>query len=250
MTRSKILAIAPVRPRIWRMRSSVCRLSRHQRSAQRACDSRSGQAWHGCWRSLRRSAVSFTALRRKLRQHPCHACPDRESHAPWAERWWRLKQQTDDLPPPDQRPDRRDLQDLRSSRFDVLLGLGYLAADAERPGLCGPATGGSSAAPRRNLPVAESLRRGSWAELNSASFFSIAAAIVFEPRRDDSPASDRYLPKGAFGPALEATDQPLRARSTTSNGRTDCRGREPISRARSACQCTAGILGVPHWTPC
>ncbi len=33
-------------------------------------------------------------LRRELRSHPCHRCPDREDHARWAERWWRLKRET------------------------------------------------------------------------------------------------------------------------------------------------------------
>src|SRR5699024_2575087 len=32
-------------------------------------------------------------LRTKLRAHPCHQCPEREQHARWAERWWRLKRQ-------------------------------------------------------------------------------------------------------------------------------------------------------------
>ena len=29
-------------------------------------------------------------LRRQLREHPCHDCPDREDHARWAERWIKL----------------------------------------------------------------------------------------------------------------------------------------------------------------
>ena len=33
-------------------------------------------------------------LRRQLKAHPCHQCPDREDHARWAERWWRLKRET------------------------------------------------------------------------------------------------------------------------------------------------------------
>ncbi len=33
-------------------------------------------------------------LRRQMRAHPCHQCPDREEHARWAERWWRLKRET------------------------------------------------------------------------------------------------------------------------------------------------------------
>src|SRR5690606_31303678 len=33
-------------------------------------------------------------LRRQLRRHPCHACPDREEHARWAERRARLERDT------------------------------------------------------------------------------------------------------------------------------------------------------------
>src|SRR5690606_29526574 len=39
----------------------------------------------------------IAAVRRRMRQHPCHACADREAHARWAERWWRLKRDTDQL---------------------------------------------------------------------------------------------------------------------------------------------------------
>ena len=38
-----------------------------------------------------------TELRRQMKQHPCHACNDREAHARWADRWWRLKRETDQL---------------------------------------------------------------------------------------------------------------------------------------------------------
>ena len=36
-------------------------------------------------------------LRRRLRAHPCHSCPDREEHARWAERWARLAGEHDAL---------------------------------------------------------------------------------------------------------------------------------------------------------
>ena len=36
-------------------------------------------------------------LRRQMKAHPCHQCPDREHHARWAERWWRLRRETDGL---------------------------------------------------------------------------------------------------------------------------------------------------------
>src|SRR5690554_6643619 len=39
----------------------------------------------------------LAGLRKRLKQHPCHACSDREAHARWAERWSRLKKQRDAL---------------------------------------------------------------------------------------------------------------------------------------------------------
>ncbi|MFB0834245.1 DEAD/DEAH box helicase [Arthrobacter halodurans] len=36
-------------------------------------------------------------LRRRLKRHPCHGCGEREDHARWADRWWKLRQETDRL---------------------------------------------------------------------------------------------------------------------------------------------------------
>ena len=36
-------------------------------------------------------------LRRQLKAHPCHGCSDHEEHARWAERWWKLRKETDQL---------------------------------------------------------------------------------------------------------------------------------------------------------
>src|SRR5580700_3343507 len=43
------------------------------------------------------SAGDVADLRRQLRRHPCHECPDRENHARYAERYFRLKRETDEL---------------------------------------------------------------------------------------------------------------------------------------------------------
>ena len=32
-----------------------------------------------------------------MQRHPCHQCPDRENHARWAERYWRLKRTIDKM---------------------------------------------------------------------------------------------------------------------------------------------------------
>ncbi|MGP5725705.1 DEAD/DEAH box helicase [Arthrobacter rhombi] len=44
-----------------------------------------------------RQEARITELRRQLRRHPCHGCSEREDHARWAERWWKLKAETDRL---------------------------------------------------------------------------------------------------------------------------------------------------------
>ncbi len=144
-------------------------------------------------------------LRRRLKQHPCHSCPDRESHARWAERWWRLKKQTDELS-----------QQIRSRTgavarifdrvTDVLLELGYLVRD-EKGAVTASVHGRMLRRiyGERDLLVAECLRRGVWNELDPAGLAAMAAALVYEPRRDEGQLSDRFLPKGAFRPALEKT---------------------------------------------
>jgi ATP-dependent RNA helicase HelY len=57
----------------------------------------------------------------------------------------------------------------------------------------------------RDLLVAECLRRGIWNDLDPAGLAAMAASLVYEPRRDEGQLSDRYLPKGAFRPALDKT---------------------------------------------
>src|SRR5699024_8877321 len=39
----------------------------------------------------------LTRLREELREHPCHQCPEREVHARWAQRWWKLQRETSAL---------------------------------------------------------------------------------------------------------------------------------------------------------
>ena len=57
----------------------------------------------------------------------------------------------------------------------------------------------------RDLLVAECLRLGLWNELDAPALAAMAASLVYEPRRDEGQLSDRFLPKGPFRPALEAT---------------------------------------------
>ena len=160
------------------------------------------EASHGA-RQERQAAIS--EVRRQLQRHPCHACPDREAHARWAERWYKLKRTNDKL-----------VQQIRSRTgavattfdrvTDVLLALGYLVQDAQ--GDVTVAAGGRRLQRiygDRDLLVAECLEAGVWKDLTPAQLAGMAATIVYQPRREDSPGTEHAVPRGAFRPALDET---------------------------------------------
>ncbi|WP_394551870.1 DEAD/DEAH box helicase [Agromyces sp. MMS24-JH15] len=142
--------------------------------------------------------------RKAMRAHPCNGCAEREAHARWAERWWRLKRDHDQLA-----SRIRTRTGQVAKRFDrvtdVLAALGYVERDPSGELV-------STAAGRilkriygeRDLLVAECLRRGLWDGLDSAGLAAMAAALVYEPRRDDRGIEFR-LPRGPFRAALERT---------------------------------------------
>ncbi|MGH3413589.1 MAG: DEAD/DEAH box helicase [Marmoricola sp.] len=132
-------------------------------------------------------------LRRRLRAHPCHDCPDREDHARWAERWFKLDR--------DARTLRRRVEQRTNSiarHFDriceVLTELGYLAGE-----------GGQTVTERGltlmriynelDLLAAESLRLGLWESLDPSELAAVLSTLVYENRRPDDGDSPR-LPRG------------------------------------------------------
>jgi ATP-dependent RNA helicase HelY len=147
----------------------------------------------------------LAGLRKRLKQHPCHACSDREAHARWAERWWRLKKQKDELSA-QVRSRTGAVARIFDRVTDVLLELDYLKRDSN-----GAVTVGEHGRilrriyGERDLLVAECLRRGAWNDLDAAGMAAMAAALIYEPRRDEGQVSDRYLPRGSFRAALEKT---------------------------------------------
>ncbi|MGW8433144.1 DEAD/DEAH box helicase [Curtobacterium sp. Csp2] len=160
------------------------------------------EASHGAKRD-RQAAI--TEVRRQMQRHPCHACPDREAHARWAERWYKLKRANDKL-----------VQQIRSRTgavattfdrvTDVLLQLGYLVPTGDGEATVAP---GGRRLQRiygeRDLLVAECLEAGVWKDLTPAQLAAMAATIVYQPRREDAPGTEHALPRGAFRPALDET---------------------------------------------
>ncbi|SMG38877.1 DEAD/DEAH box helicase [Agreia pratensis] len=150
-------------------------------------------------------AKKINDLRRRLKVHPVHSCPDREQHARWAERWWRLKKDTDRLA---QQINTRTgaISKVFDRVTDVLVELGYLTAQADGE-MTLTATGRTLKRiyGERDLLVAECLRRQAWKELDAAGLAAMACSLVYEPRREENDVADRFLPRGAFRAALEST---------------------------------------------
>ena len=158
-------------------------------------------------RALReRRQHQLTALRRRLKQHPCHSCPEREAHSRWGERWWRLKKQTDALTA-SIRGRTGAVAKVFDRVTDVLTSLGYLEPGADgSPQLAASGRMLRRIYGDRDLLVAESLNKGFWNDLDAPSMAAMAAALIYEPRRDEGVTSERYLPQGPFREALAKTE--------------------------------------------
>jgi ATP-dependent RNA helicase HelY len=145
-------------------------------------------------------------LRRRMKQHACHTCSDRENHARWAERWFKLKRETDQIT-----AQIRTRTGAVAKVFDrvteVLLELGYLLADPKNSSLTLSPDGRMLRRiyGERDLLVAESIRRGFWNDLDPASLAAMATTLVYEPRREEGELGDRHLPRGRFRDAFDRT---------------------------------------------
>jgi len=130
----------------------------------------------------------ISELRRQMRAHPCHGCPDRESHARWAERWWRLRRETDRV--------ARTVEGRTNSvarTFDrvceLLVDLGYLTEGGAAVTLQGNYL--KRLYTEKDLLAAECLRLDFWKRLDAPSLAAIVSTLLHEPRRDEADASPR-----------------------------------------------------------
>lgn len=129
-------------------------------------------------------------LRREMRDHPCHSCPDRESHARWAERLMKLDRETETT--------RRRVEQRTNTvarQFDrvceVLDALGYLNGDevTEEGRRLQRIYG------ELDLVVSESLRNDVWAGLTPAELAAVASGLTYEARNSDDAPPPRFPTK-------------------------------------------------------
>ncbi len=135
-------------------------------------------------------------LRDELKAHPCHACPDREDHARWAERWFKLDR--------DARTLRRRVEQRTNTvarQFDrvceVLTALDYLEGDT----VTGRGRHLRQIYSDMDLLASECLRHGLWDDLSPSGLAAALSTLVFEARRPDDATSPR-VPGGAAREAI------------------------------------------------
>ncbi|MGZ5421178.1 MAG: DEAD/DEAH box helicase [Aeromicrobium sp.] len=137
-------------------------------------------------------------LRKELRDHPCHECPQRESHARWAERYLKLDRDTQN---------HRNRIEKRTNtvarQFDrvceVLDTLGYLDGDDVT-------TDGQRLQrlySELDLLASECIRSGVWAGLDALELTSVLSGLTFETRSSD----DMPSPSFPRGRVREVADQ-------------------------------------------
>ncbi|MGK5529570.1 DEAD/DEAH box helicase [Streptomyces sp. URMC 129] len=151
---------------------------------------------HRRGRSAAADDAELSRLRAAIRAHPCHGCDEREDHARWAERYYRLQRDTRQL---ERRIEGRTNTIART--FDqvaaLLTELGYLSGDEVTPEgrrlarLYG----------ELDLLASECLREGVWEGLDPAELASCVSALVYETRSaDDAPPPE--VPGGRARHAL------------------------------------------------
>jgi ATP-dependent RNA helicase HelY len=121
--------------------------------------------------------------RAELQHHPCHRCPERETHARWAERALRLQRESARL---QTRIDSRS--NTIANHFDkiclVLESFGYLAGDGGRE----VTESGRMLAriyAELDLVTAECIRAGVFDGLTHPQLAAVLSSLVFEARRAD-----------------------------------------------------------------
>jgi ATP-dependent RNA helicase HelY len=136
------------------------------------------------------SDVEVTRLRAELRAHPCHDCPEREDHARWAERWFKLHRDAATLK---RRVEQRTNTVARQFDrvCDVLSALDYLEGDAVTP----RGRHLQRIYSDMDLVAAESMRHGLWDDLSPSGLAAALSVLVFEARRPDDASAPR-IPGG------------------------------------------------------
>ena len=135
----------------------------------------------------------ISSIRKRLKMHPSHSCPDRESHARFSERAQRIQREIDGL---SERINTRT--NVIAKRFDriklILDQLGYIQdGEISQTGKLLAKIYGET-----DLLIAESIREGVFSQLSPVDLVAVISAFVYESRSEEN----AKLPRGEISEAL------------------------------------------------
>ncbi|MEC5200858.1 ATP-dependent RNA helicase HelY [Arthrobacter sp. PL16] len=127
---------------------------------------------------------AITELRRRLRAHPCHGCSEREQHARWAERWWKLRRETDKLA--GQIRGRTNTIAKTFDRVSEVLGhYGYLEYTGDTVMVSATGQKLRRIYGEKDLLIALCIEAGAFDDLDAAELAAITTVLVYQAKREE-----------------------------------------------------------------
>jgi ATP-dependent RNA helicase HelY len=139
------------------------------------------------------SEEEIASIRKRMRNHSSHACPDRENHARFTEKGHRLQREIDGLK--DRINSRTNVIAKRFDRIQIILDqLGYI----EKGEVASPGKMLAKIYGETDLLIAESVRRGVFAQLSAVDLVSVISCFIYESRNEEA----AKVPRGEVALAM------------------------------------------------
>lgn len=138
----------------------------------------------------------IASLRQELRDHPCHACPDRDDHARWGERWLTLRREHEGLLA---RIDRKtgSIAKVFDKICRVLDQYGYVERNGDHYVVTEQGRTLQRIYAENDLLIAECLTHGVWKGLDAAQLAGAVSAAVYQARGEEH--AEPSIPGGPTG---------------------------------------------------
>lgn len=135
----------------------------------------------------------IASIRKRMKNHICHSCPDRENHSRFAERAQRLQREIDGLT--ERINSRTNVIAKRFDRIKIILDkFGYIDNDQiTKPGKMLAKIYGET-----DLLIAESIRADLFSNLSATDLVSVISSCIYESRNDEA----AKIPRGEIQTAL------------------------------------------------
>ena len=135
----------------------------------------------------------IASIRKRMKNHICHSCPDRENHSRFAERALRLQREIDGLT--ERINSRTNVIAKRFDRIKIILDkFGYIDNDQiTKPGKMLAKIYGET-----DLLIAESIRADLFSNLSDTDLVSVISSCIYESRNDEA----AKIPRGEIQTAL------------------------------------------------